>query len=48
MAELLSKLKIIDGTDLRSEHNGIRKIMIVNYVDLDEWRDKDQLFIDNA
>ena len=31
-----------------TEYNGIRKIMIVNYVDLDEWRDKDQLFIDNA
>lgn len=29
------------------EYVGIRKIMIINYVTIDEWRDKDQLFIDN-
>lgn len=29
-----------------TEYKGIRKIMIVNYVDINEWRDKDQLFIE--
>jgi len=29
-----------------TEYKGIRKIMIINYVDIDEWRDKDQLYID--
>tara|TARA_B100001989_G_C24473037_1_gene430268 strand:- start:73 stop:657 length:585 start_codon:yes stop_codon:yes gene_type:complete len=29
-----------------TEYKGIRKIMIVNYVNIDEWRDKDQLFIE--
>ncbi len=29
-----------------TEYKGIRKIMIINYVDINEWRDKDQLFIE--
>jgi len=28
-----------------TEYKGIRKIMIINYVNIDEWRDKDQLYI---
>lgn len=30
-----------------TEYKGIRKIMIINYVDINEWRDKDQLFIED-
>ena len=45
MVELHLKSQIESGMDLHPiEYKGIRKIMIINYVDPDEWRDKEQCF----